>query len=221
MHNNFPYQKAIENDKRTFFQYYISLIKLNHILIFSFDRKKDYNPYIIKICLFFFHFILILVVNSLFFNDSTMHKIYNNKGNYNIISALPNIIYSLLISFIINIIFKKIFLTQQDIMEIKHEKNKNNLNAKVLTVIRSIIIKLIFFFVFSILILLLFWYYISCFCAVYKNTQVYLFKNALISYSILLIYPFIICLIPVIFRISALNKSGECFYKLNQITQLI
>ena len=219
--NNFSYQKAIENDKRTFFQYYISLIKLNHILIFSFDRKKDYNPYIIKICLFFFHFILILVVNSLFFNDSTMHKIYNNKGNYNIISALPNIIYSLLISFIINIIFKKIFLTQQDIMEIKHEKNKNNLNAKVLTVIRSIIIKLIFFFVFSILILLLFWYYISCFCAVYKNTQVYLFKNALISYSILLIYPFIICLIPVIFRISALNKSGECFYKLNQITQLI
>ena len=157
----------------------------------------------------------------MFFNDSAMHKIYNNKGNYNIISSLPSIIYSLLISFIINIIFKKMFLTQQDIMEIKHEKNKNNINAKVLIVIRCIIIKLIFFFVFSILIFLLFWYYISCFCAVYKNTRIYLIKNALISYSILLIYPFILCLIPVIFRVSALNKSGECFYKLKQITQLI
>ena len=219
--NNFSYQEALENDKRTFFQYYISLIKLNHILLFSFSMKKDYNPYIIKICLFFFHFILILVVNSMFFNDSVMHKIYNNKGKYNLISSLPDIIYSLLISFIINIIFKKIFLTQKDIMKVKHEKNKNNLNAKVLTVIRCIIIKLIFFFVFSILIFLLFWYYISCFCAVYKNTQIYLIKNSLISYSILLIYPFIICLIPVIFRISALNKSGECFYKINQITQLI
>ena len=219
--NKFSYQEALENDKRTFFQYYISLIKLNHILIFSFNRNKDYNPYIIKICLFFFYFILILVVNSLLFNDSIMHQIYTNKGNYNLISFLPNIIYSLLISFIINIIIKKIFLTQQDIMEIKREKNKNNLNAMVLTAIRCIIIKLIFFFVFSILIILLFWYYISCFCAIYKNTQLYLIKNALISYSILLLYPFIICLIPVIFRISALKNSEECFYKINQITQLI
>ena len=47
--NNFSYQEALENDKRTFFQYYISLIKLNHILLFSFSMKKDYNPYIIKI----------------------------------------------------------------------------------------------------------------------------------------------------------------------------
>ena len=150
-----------------------------------------------------------------------MHRIYNNKGNYNLISSLPSIIYSLLISLIINIIIKKIFLTQQDILEIKHERNKNNINAKTLIVIRCIIIKLTFFFVFSILMSLLFWYYISCFCAIYKNTQIYLIKNALISYSILLIYPFIICLIPVIFRIFALNKSGECFHKLNQLTQLI
>ena len=219
--NNFSYQEALENDKRTFSQYYISLIKINHILIFSFNRNKDYNPYIIKICLFFFNLILILVVNSLFFNDSAMNNIYNSKGNYNLISFLPSIIYSLLISFIINIIFKKLFLTQENIMEIKHEKNKHNLNAKFLIVIRCIIMKIIIFFVFSFLIFLLFWYYISCFCVVYKNTQIFLLKNALISYSILLIYPFIICLIPVIFRISALNKSGECFYKLNQMTQLI
>jgi sterol desaturase/sphingolipid hydroxylase (fatty acid hydroxylase superfamily) len=150
-----------------------------------------------------------------------MHRIYNNKGKYNLISSLPSIIYSLLISLIINIIIKKIFLTQQDILEIKHERNKNKINAKVLTVIRCIIIKLTFFFAFSILIFLLFWYYISCFCAVYKSTKIYLIKNTLISYTILLIYPFIIYLIPVIFRISAINNSGEFFYKLNQITQLI
>jgi hypothetical protein len=150
-----------------------------------------------------------------------MHRIYNNKGKYNLISSLPSIIYSLLISLIINIIIKKLFLTQQDILEIKHERNKNNINAKVLIVIRCIIIKLTLFFVFSILIILLFWYYISCFCVVYKSTKIYLIKNTLISYTILLIYPFIIYLIPVIFRISAINNSGEFFYKLNQITQLI
>ena len=38
--NTVSYQEALENDKRTYFQYYISLIKAKHILIFTFNLKK-------------------------------------------------------------------------------------------------------------------------------------------------------------------------------------
>ena len=149
-----------------------------------------------------------------------MHQIYLDKGTFNLKYIFPNIIYTLLISFLINICIRKIALTQQDIIDIKHEKNRNNLNAKVLIAIKFIIIKIIVFFICSIILLLMFWYYISCFCVVYKNTQIYLIKNVLITYLILLIYPFILCLIPGVFRISSLKNSGECFYKITQITQL-
>ena len=218
--NIIPYQEAIDIDKRTYFQYYKSLIKIKHIFIFSFNPINDYNLYIIKICLFFFYLALNIVINALFFNDYMMHRIYIDQGKYNFFCFLPKFIYTIIISSIIIIFIRRLFLTQKDILGIKHEKNKNNINARVLTVIRCIIIKIVCFFIFVFIFLLLFWYYLSSFCFIYKNTQIYLIKNVLISISISLIYPFIICLIPGIFRISSLKIAGECFYKISQILQL-
>jgi len=219
--NIISFQEALEKDKRTFFQYYISLLKTNHILIFSFNPNIDYNSYLIKICLFLFYLMLNLVINALFFNDSTMHQIYLDKGTFNLKYIFPKIIYTLLISFLIYICIRKIALTQKEIIDIKHEKNRNNLNAKALIAIKFIIIKIIAFFICSIILLLIFWYYISCFCIVYKNTQIYLIKNVLITYALLFMYPFILCLVPAVFRIPSLKKSGECFYKITQISCVI
>ena len=215
--NTISFNEALENDKRTFFQYYISLIKTKHILIFLFNRNKDYNSFTIKICLFFFNLALYLTVNTFFFNDSTLHIIYMNKGNFNIKFILPQIIYSIIISSIIISIIKNYSFTQQNILEIKHEKSKHNLNTRVTIAIKHINIKYICFFIFTFIFLLFFWYYLSCFCAVYKNTQIYLIQTTLISYIISLIYPFIIYLFPGILRISSFNNPGECLYKISQL----
>ena len=50
--NDFSYDFALENDKRTYWQFYISLIKTKHEFIYTFIYKKDYNSKIIKIDLF-------------------------------------------------------------------------------------------------------------------------------------------------------------------------
>ena len=201
--------------------YYISLLKKEHILISALIPNKDYNAYVIKICLPFFSFVLCLLINALFFNDTTLHVIYIDKGRYNFKYFLPKIIYSLLIASIITVTIKRLSSTQQNILEIKNEKNRYKLKGKVLIVLKCIIIKFICFFVFSIFFLILFWYYLSSFCAVYKNTQKILIKNTLISYFISLIYPFIFWILPGIFRIPALKGAGECFYKISQILQVI
>ena len=219
--NTIQYQDAIIIDKRTYCQYFISLLKLKIIFIFVFNPKKDYNIYIIKICLFFFYIVLHLVMNALFFNDSMMHRIYENKKKYIFIYDLPSIIYSLIISSIIFVLIKKLFLTQNNILRIKHEKNKSNLNSRVIIELKKINIKIICFFIFSIIFLLFFWYYLSCFCAVYENTQLYLIKNSLISYVISLILPFITSLFPGIFRISSFKEPGICLYKISQIFQCL
>ena len=52
--NNMNYNDALKNDKRTYFQYYFSLIKTKHIIIFTFYTKNDYNSKKIKIILFLF-----------------------------------------------------------------------------------------------------------------------------------------------------------------------
>ena len=219
--NAFNYKEAIENDKRTYLQYYLSLIKTNHILIFSFFPRKDYNSCVIKICLFFFNFVLHMVINTLFYNDSMMYRIYREKEASNFVIILPQIIYSILIVSFINNLLIKFCFTQQNILEIKHEKNKHNLNARIIISIKKIKIKLISFFTISILILSIFWYYISIFCAIFYKTQTLLIKNVLVCYLISLIYPFIICLLPGIFRISALKGPGNCLYKFSQFLELV
>ena len=78
--NILPYKEAVEKDKRTFLQFFISLIKRSHLLVFTFYPNKDYNSRIIKLCLFLFSFALYYTINTLFFNDSTMHQIYTDEG---------------------------------------------------------------------------------------------------------------------------------------------
>ena len=51
--NELSYNYAIIYDKRTFCQFYSSLLKAKHNFIFTFFNKEDYNPSIIKIDLFF------------------------------------------------------------------------------------------------------------------------------------------------------------------------
>ena len=54
--NTFSYNNALKYDKRTYFQYYISLIRTKHPLIFAFFPINDYNSRLIKISIFLFFF---------------------------------------------------------------------------------------------------------------------------------------------------------------------
>ena len=54
--NTLGYKLAIKYDKRTYCQYYFSLIKTSHDFISSFFYNGDYNSKIIKIDLFFINF---------------------------------------------------------------------------------------------------------------------------------------------------------------------
>ena len=61
-------------------------------------------------------------------------------------------------------------------------------------------------FYFSSLIILLFlWYYITCFCGIYINTQIHLIKDCIISLITSLVIPFVLYIIPGVFRISSLR----------------
>ena len=178
--NNLSYDKAIINDKRTYWEYYLSLIKTKQLLILSFYLSTDYNLKTVKINLFFLTFALNLIVNACFFNDSTMHKIYKDDGSYNFLFQLPQIIYSLLISIIIKTVLSMLSLTEKGIVKLKQMKEIDH--NKIIKEIKYIKIKLIIFFVLEFIFLVLFWYYLSCFCALYKNTQSHLIKDTLTSF---------------------------------------
>ena len=222
--NNLDYDLAIIIDKRTYFQYYISLLKKKQLILFAFWPSNDYNLVVIKIALFLLSFSLYFTVNGFFFSDKTMNKINEDKGAFDIIFQIPQILYSSVISAVINVILKQLSLSERQILTIKQEKNFKVAQKKSNQIRKYIKIKLALFFIFSILLMLFFWYFISAFCAVYKNTQMILIKDTLISFGLSMLYPFGLNLIPGMFRIPALSaakKDKKCLYKFSLLVAFI
>ena len=93
-------------------------------------------------------------------------------------------------------LMKYLSLSEKDLIEIKNEKKLLIIKKKELQIIKSLKIKFALFFCLSFIFLILFWLYLGSFCAVYKNTQVYLIKDTMISFGLSLCYPFVINLLP-------------------------
>jgi hypothetical protein len=115
-------------------------------------------------------------------------------------------------------------LTDKDILQVKLQQSKDlaikmkNIKLKLMKV------KFTIFFILNFILLGLFWYYLTCFNAIYKNTQTYLIINTFISFGFSLFYPIIINIFPAMIRMCAINSSNKdqkyC-YRISQILQLI
>ena len=209
--NNLEYIKAIKYDKRTFIQTYISKLKNKHLIMFTFFANKDFNLIYIKIARFSFSVCTNLAMNVLFFFDETMHKIYLNYGDYDFIQQIPQILYSSLISQIIDILIDFLIITEKDIhkiIDLKQSNPKKN-NDKIKSIIKLIKIKYILFFIISSLLFAFFWYFISAFCAVYENTQIIFLKDFITSFFTGLLYPFGIYFILAFFRVISLKDKDK------------
>ena len=222
--NNLSYSKALKLDERKCFQFYFSLLKTKHIFFFSFLLNNDYNSKVIKIFLFFFNFTIYYFVNALFFDDKTMHKIYEDGGSFNFIYQIPQILYSSIVSTAINSLIKILAISENKILEFKKRKHNSNIDQKKKQLEKYLHYKFIMFFIITFIFTIFFWYYLACFCAIYGNTQIHLIKDTIISFGLSLLYPFGFCLFPCIFRIpslSAKNKNRKYFYKTSLLIQKV
>ena len=115
-------------------------------------------------------------------------------------------------------LFKFLALSENSLIDLKNAKNSDNSYG----ILKKLKIKLILFYVLLSIFLLLSWYYLGCFCAVFRNSQMHLIKDTLLSFLLSLIYPFGLQLLPGIFRIPALkSKNKKCLYQFSKIVQLI
>ena len=222
--NDLDFKQAINYDKRTYFKYYFSLLKTKHSLIFAFFYNKDYNAQIIKIDLFVFNFVISYTINAFFYNDKTIEQLYNGCGKYDIQYRINNIIFSSLISILLNLILKILALSNDAIIKFKKDKSKKDIRQRDESLKLKLKIKFIFFFMIGFIFLFIFLFYLSMFSIMYKASQYYLIKDTLVSFGLSLVYPFGIYLFPGFFRIPALKnpkRKRVYLYKICKILQML
>ena len=205
--NNLSYEKAIESDKRTFSGIYFSRLKSKHLLIYTFFSYNDHNLIYIKISRFFFMISTSMVMNVIFFFDSSMHKIYLDYGKYNIIAQMPQILYSSIIALVIEILIGILSYTDKDYLKIK--KLQDNSEEKINKELKKTKIRLIIYFIITFILFLFYWYFITSFCTVYNNTQIIFIKDFITSFCLGLLYPFPIQLCFAFIRKISIKKNTK------------
>ena len=207
--NNLDYFEACESDKRNFIDIYWSLLKREHIIIFTFFIRDDYNIIYIKFARFIFLLCSDMALNVFFFTDDSMHKVYKNYGKYDFVQQIPQIIYSTVVSQVLEVFLCYLSLTDKHIYQIKNFGNVKENIDNIFKILKCVKIKLVGFYLFTFILFLFYWYLISSFCAVYQNTQSIFIKDSLSSFALGLLYPFVLYLFPAFFRVISLKDRTK------------
>ena len=217
--NSLEYNEAIIYDKRSFIKTYSDFLRREHLIIFTFFVCDDYNLIYIKYTRFIFLIVTDMALNVFFFSDDSMHKIFLNYGKYDFVQQIPQILYTTIISNLLETFLCYLSLTDKYIYQIKY-LFKSFQRDSAFNILRSIEIKLVNFYIFIFILFIFYWYLVSAFCAIYKNTQIIFLKDVLYSFILGIILPFIIYLLPTTLRIISLKSQKhklEYLFKLSNI----
>ena len=242
--NNMEYLEACNYDKRTCLRTYLSVLMREHSILYTFLACNDYNLFYIKIEKFFILLCTEMTMNGLFFVHESMHKKYTEGEDFTFVQKLPQLIFTILVGDLIDVILCFLSMTDKHVYEIKelsrkqrekkyNEKNKIKTKAdntdiykkefgeQLLDILDKMKQKIIGFFIVTFLLFLFYWYFISAFCAVYQNTQLIFLRDTGISFLTSLIEPFIIYGFTSILRAISLafvcRKKLGCVYKLSDL----
>jgi hypothetical protein len=222
--NSLSYYDAIIKDKRTFGEFYLSLIKTKQLLAFTFKSKNDFNSLMMKLNFLFLIFSIIFFINTTFFDDIILHDIFISGGKLGIMYFIPIIAYVTLTTSVLKNILIELIFTEGDAISIKlADPLKKNDTIK--SAVTAITLKCILFYVCSIIFISFVWVYIACFFSVFKNSQLYVIENAAISFAMVQVVPFVFYLIPTGLRIISLDsreqKNRLCLYIFSKILQIL
>ena len=217
--NNMEYNDASDLDHRTCLRTYWSVILRENYALFTFISRNDYNLFYIKIERFFILICTEMTMNGMFFVHETMYK--KQTGDTSFAQKIPQIIFSLLVSHVIEVILCFLSMTDKHYYQIKALTKEEKNDDKIFDILECIKRKLRGFFIFTFLVFLFHWYFISAFCAVYQNTQKIYLRDTAISILTSFIDPFIIyaftCILRAISLSKCFKKKLSCVYKLSEL----
>ena len=214
------FDEALIYDKRTFCQLFCKQLKERQIIANTFCVKDKLKPFSIKIILLIFNTACYLVINGFLFNEDYVMKILRRKTKnfyFFIVDSTTRIVYSSLIGVIINIIVGLLFRADKQLRKVqaKHQDNKIILHGEIVKIYKSTKLLYIIFTIFNVVAMLVFMYYLFCFCGVYRNCQDDWFEGCFIVIYIMQFLPVLICLLLAALRKAGLVCNVEFFFNIN------
>ena len=220
-YDDMDYDDVIEEDKRTFCQYYCHKIKKNQMIINFFFITEIIKPKSIKITVFILNIDLYFLINGLFFNDSYISEIFNSTKKETILSFIPRsigrFVYSVLIGNLVMHIVRFFFVEEFRVKKILLKKGEKylTLRCEMFEILKSIIKRIKIFTVISFIIIIFSWYYISCLNNVYPKIRNEWIISSIFLIIIIQILPFITSFLAASIRYIGIKCESEKLFKLS------
>ena len=232
--DNYDYETAIKYDKRKFYKiFYICLLgKDNIINIIFFKTPLDLQT--LRICNFIFSYSCDLALNTIFYSNQNISDKYHYKGNnlffFTIINNLIQSIISSMVGVVLVNIFQHMFDYRGNFEDVfrneekklrKDKKYKVNKKTKkeifdeLKKIFSQLKCKIIFFIIFEFTIMLFFYYFVTAFCEVYKNTQISWLEDFLSSFIFSFVWGIMEAFLIALFYIISLKKRSKVIYKIS------
>ena len=215
------YDEVIEEDNRTFCEYYKERIADNQMIISTFFVSEDIKPKSIKIAIFILTIDLYILLNGLFYSDSYISRVFNSTEKETFFSFIPRsidrFIYSTMAGNIIEYIIKFLIVEEITIHKLLFKKRdtKRSLKYDMSGLLKSILNKIKVLIILSYIIIIFSWYYISCFNNAYPNIKIEWIISSIFIIIFIQILPFIFCFFETCLRFLSIKIKSEKLFKLS------
>ena len=207
------YEEAILYDKRSYMRIYWGFLVDSQIILRTFCTNNHLDLFVIKLSFLIFNFQIRFFFNALFYTDEYISDAYHYDGVLDFFSGLPKSVYSFIATLITTNLLRMLSSSKSELMKLIKEKRKYNEYIYLIKLkLNKLSKKLIIYFMIVYILSLFFLYYITAFCAVYKNSQQYWYIGCVESFAIDFLFATFICLIPGLFRYISIINRIKCFY---------
>ena len=216
------YEDAIILDKRSYLKIYWGFLVDSQIILGTFCTNNYLDIFIIKLSFFTITFQISFFLNALFYTDEYISDAYHNEGILDFISGLPKSIYSFVATLITTNLLRLLSSSKGELMKLIKEKRTNQKYFHLIKLkLAKLSKKLIIYFILIYILSIFFLYYVTAFCAVYRNSQKYWFYGFLVSFGTDCLASLIITIFIAFCRYISIKNKIKYFYILSNILSLL
>ena len=228
--NIYTFHETKTQERRDFWKIFWVILLNIEIFLHTFIFKSPIELKSLRIIFFIFTIASLLSFNTLFYTNSKISNRYHYTGDnlylYSLVNSLVISLLSSLVSILL-IIMNKLTHSKYQIEDIFKEeenkmrknkkykisiKSKKTINIKINKVLEKWKIKNIIFLIINFILILFFFYFVTAFCAVYKDTQVSWISDCVVSIIIYMLIELLVAFANASIYVSSVSHRIECLF---------
>ena len=218
--DDLDYDEAINRENRDFCRIFLDKLIARQMIVDLFYNNNWILPKSIKFIFFIVRIDLYIVVNALFYNEEYITNLYYSKEKEKFFSFVPRslnrIIYTSIVSTVLNFIISLLFPTENKIKKIIIRKRNNlkEMERKLLITMKNIINNYWIFIIISYILTIFSWYYISCFNNAYPYLKIEWIKSSIFIIILIQLISIGGCFLFSLLRFISIKCKSEKIFKI-------